>query len=864
MKAGERIGRFEVLDGLGAGGMGRLLRARDPRLEREVAIKLLAERYTGSGEHLRRFEQEARAASALNHPNIVTIYEIGEHDGYPYIAMELVEGKSLRALVSEGFPSMRRLVHIAAQLSDGLAAAHEKGIVHRDLKPENVMVTRAGLVKILDFGLAKLAAGPLGTGGKTADQDTADVPTANLPVSTQTGHVLGTVGYMSPEQARGLSIDFRSDQFALGTILFEMLAGRRPFDGPSPFDTLHAIVYDEPEDLTRLNPHVPATLACLAQRCLAKDPDARFASTADLAQELAAIRDHLTEAGSRVTGWIQPMSQPARARSIAIGAAVLVAFAAGGLWLARGRSPAIAGTVAAPVARRVAVLPFRDLSGTASGGRIGEGFAETVSAHLGSGNSLAVLPAGAVDEGALDLSALAKRTGAQVVVRGSLQFEGNRVRATWAVIEPEGRHISTGSAEGSPARLLDLQDEVARRTAAALGLAPAPTAVAGGTDFAGDRYLESLGHLRRYENEASVDAAIRILEELGSAAPVQAALARAFLAKHTITGDRTWAGRAIEAGRKAAALEPSLGPVRETRGQIDLLEGRPTEAAAEFRRALEAQPNSVEAHIGLAVALERQGRTVEAERAYRRAIEIQPGWWSTWSNLGVFQLLRGNPAGALESFRKAATLSPDNTRVIDNLGIAFQQLGRYEEAIAEYQRSIAIRPTASALSNLGTCWFFLGRYGDAVSAYRRALSAQPDNGVLWLNLGDALRWNGEKTALVHQAYGRAIEVLEADLRVTPRDSDRQTSLALALARTGNHRLAKVHAGTALEIDPGSAYALYQVALVRLAGGETAPAIELIGRALEAGYPTAELQRDPELAPLRSDPRFVRLTSSLAR
>ncbi|HSM51050.1 MAG TPA: tetratricopeptide repeat protein, partial [Thermoanaerobaculia bacterium] len=532
-----------------------------------------------------------------------------------------------------------------------------------------------------------------------------------------------------------------------------------------------------------------------------------------------------------------------------------------GAWLLAGRSGTEAPGPAAAAVRRIAVLPFRDLSGRPAGALIGEGFAETVSARLGADAGLAVLPAVAVDEAAGDLAALARRTGAEVLLRGSLQFEGERVRATFAVLAADGRQLAAGAAEGSATRLLDLQDEVARRAAAALGGGMAPLPAVAGEDVAGDRYLEALGHLRRYENEASVDAAIRILEELGGSAPVQAALARAYLAKRTLTADRAWAERALEAGRRAAELAPDLGAVRETRGRLELLLGRPAEAAAEFRRALALQPNAVEAQLGLASALERQGLAAAAEAAYRRAIELQPGWWATHSHLGVFQLLRGEFAAAVESFRAAVRLSPDNTRALANLGAALQQAGRHGEAIAEYERSIAIRPTASALSNLGTCLFYLGRYGEAVPAYERALALQPGSGVLWLNLGDALRWNepaGERSA---SAYRRAIGLFEADLAVTPRDAEARTGLALALARTGEPVRARTEGDAALAADPEGAYTLYQVALVRLAAGEDEAGLELLARAAASGYPVSEMARDPELARLKSDPRFGRIRAS---
>jgi tetratricopeptide (TPR) repeat protein len=851
VKTGDRIGRFEVLGEIGAGGMGRLWRARDPKLGREVAIKLVAERFSDSLEHRLRFEQEARAASALNHPNIITIYDIGEHDGFPYIAMELVEGLDLRAFVAERPRSMRRLVEVAAQIADGLAAAHEQGIVHRDLKPENVMVTRSGLVKILDFGLAKLMSSPIAF----------DQATAAYQLATQAGTVMGTIGYMSPEQARGLPVDHRSDQFSFGTMLFEILAGRRPFAGATTLDALSAILHQKPEDLTQLDPRIPGALGGIVERCLAKAPEDRFASTRELAQALARVRDTMTGAGTAVTSVTRALPHLGRRRALGLSAAAVIVLAIVGFWLGRGRP---GGVAASGPARRVAVLPFRDLTGTAKGTLIGEGFADTVSARLGSDRSVAVLPAAAIDETADDLDALVRRTGAEAIVRGSLQFEGERVRATFAVLKPDGVQLAAGRVEGLTSALLDLEDEVARRAAVALGLAPvaSPTRAAK-PEMAGDRFLEALGYLRRYEDEASVDAAIKILEELGGSAPVQAALARAYLAKRSLTGDRVWAERAIEASRRAAELEPTLGSVRETSGRVELLLDDPVKAAADFRLALSAQPNSVEAQLGLASALERQGLATEAEAAYRRAVEIQPAWWSTYSHLGVFQLRRGSFAAAVESFQKAVRLSPDNTRAINNLGIAYQQLGRYQEAITEYRRSIAVRPTASALSNLGTCLFFLARYDEAAQVYERATALQPRDAVLWLNFGDALRLGGHGGERTGTAYRRAIELLEADLAVTPRDADRRTSLALALAWTGQQEAALKQAAAALEIDPDGADTLYHVALVRLAGGEVDSALDLLARAIAHGYPVAEMDHDPELARLKLDRRYVKMRASHA-
>ncbi|HYK42329.1 MAG TPA: protein kinase [Thermoanaerobaculia bacterium] len=285
--AGTRLGVYEILSPLGAGGMGEVWRARDTRLGREVAIKILPPSLSADADRLRRFEKEARAASSLNHPAIVTIYEIGKENSVTYLAMELVDGATLRDLLAEGPLPVRRMLGIGAQIADGLAKAHGTGIVHRDLKPENVMVSRDGFAKILDFGLAKLAAPEAGSGQETKS------PTVSA--GTEPGVVMGTVGYMSPEQARGAALDFRSDQFALGSVLYEMATGKRAFPGETKPEILAAIIRDEPQPIAGLNPRLPAPLRWIIDRCLSKDPRERYASTEDLARDLRSAETHLSE-----------------------------------------------------------------------------------------------------------------------------------------------------------------------------------------------------------------------------------------------------------------------------------------------------------------------------------------------------------------------------------------------------------------------------------------------------------------------------------------------------------------------------------------------------------------------------------------
>ena len=327
LQAGTRLGSYELTTPIGAGGMGEVYRAKDARLGREAAIKVLPAELAGDVERRARFEQEARAASALNHPNILTVYDIGDSESGLYIAMEYVDGRTLRELLVSGPVATRRLLPIAAQVADGLAKAHAAGIVHRDLKPENVMVNKDGFVKILDFGLAKLAV-PSGDVG-------SELATMGAP-GTRPGVVLGTVGYMSPEQASGQPVDFRSDQFSLGAILYEMATGRRAFQKKTAVETLSAIIREDPEPIAGVNPAAPAPLRWIVERCLAKEPEDRYASTRDLARDLKQTLDRLSE-----TEEAPAVGRPKAKRRGWWAAAVVGLLTGVGVFLAlRGRSSA--------------------------------------------------------------------------------------------------------------------------------------------------------------------------------------------------------------------------------------------------------------------------------------------------------------------------------------------------------------------------------------------------------------------------------------------------------------------------------------------------------------------------------------------
>ena len=324
LASGSRLGPYEILSPLGAGGMGEVYRAKDPRLGRDVAVKVLPASFSNDADRLRRFEQEARAAGVLNHPNVTAVYDIGDHEGAPYVVTELLEGETLRAELAGGRLSPRKAIDHAIQIAHGLAAAHDKGIVHRDLKPENVFVTNDGRVKILDFGLAKL----------THMEEGSSAGQTNLPTAaagTEPGMVLGTMGYMAPEQVRGRPADARADIFAFGAILYEMLSGRRAFHGDSTADTMSAILREDPPDLSATNQNVSPGLERILRHCLEKNPEQRFQSVRDLAFDLEALSGLSTPPTTSIA---LPPARPRRrllavAIPIAIAAVAVGAFFAG-------------------------------------------------------------------------------------------------------------------------------------------------------------------------------------------------------------------------------------------------------------------------------------------------------------------------------------------------------------------------------------------------------------------------------------------------------------------------------------------------------------------------------------------------------
>ncbi|MGH9441021.1 MAG: protein kinase domain-containing protein [Thermoanaerobaculia bacterium] len=870
LEPGTRLGSYEIRNLLGAGGMGEVYRAIDTKLGREVAIKVLPESSGRDASRISRFEREARLLASVNHPGIAAIYGAEEAGDQRYLILELVEGKTLSDHL-RGPLSMRETLRIARQIAEALEAAHERGIVHRDLKPANVMVTPDGRAKILDLGLAKIAGGLRSevVGGLSRET------TAALD-ETRPGVILGTIEFMSPEQARGKAIDKRTDIWAFGCIVFECLSGRRAFTGDSVPDAFAAILRSEPEwDL--LPPETPPALREMLARCLQKDPAQRLR---DIGDARLAIEELLLEIDPRrpTSRSVIPLPAPRRlsksAKIAAGAAAALVAGAALVITLRPRRkaeppasSPAPPTASAIPPARLLAILPFRDLSSAPDGKLLGEGLVETVSSAIGGSTGLQVVsPAAVIAASAKEPDPLnaARDLGASQLLQGAVQRSRDRVRITYSLWDVRKRaELSGGTLDGSASDLFELQDRLVAKVSEAESIpavrrVSAASGLPSGTDQ--ERYLKAVGLLQHYNTRESVENATAILETLSQEAPrspyVFASLARAYLEHFDLTHDSGDTSKAETAARRARELGPSLIEVDITLGELRLHSGGAAGAVEAFQQALAASPTSFEARLGLARALGAAGRDADAEKAFREALNLQPTYWGGYSKLAGFYYARGRYEEAAAAFRRVTELTPDNAMALSNLGGAYFLANDLEKALAAFRRSLALQPTGFAQSNIGTVEFFLGNYAQSAAAFEEATKLTPDLYRVWSNLGDALRWTPGRQEGSRRAYSRALELCRKELERNPGDGLVRSILASSLAKTGKPTEALAEIRRASQAGRGDPDVDYQASVVYVIAHDLPAAFDELGKAVQSGYPPALVEKDPEFAGLRADKRFA--------
>lgn len=821
---GSRGKRFAIKSRLGSGGIGEVFLAEDTVLKRPVAMK--AVRYQDS----QRLLREAERASQLNDEHIARIHDLVEHEGRPFLIMEYVEGETLRARLSRGPLSMAEFFSVAEQCLSGLATAHGHGIVHCDIKPENLMLTPCGVVKILDFGFARL----------TLDtQNTETISTSALG---------GTLPYLAREVLLGALPDERSDLFSLGVVFYEALAGHRPFR----INALGKVGGPFPVEPAPLPPSVPEGVRNLITRMLAKDPGERYQSCEDV---LAAIRNAQRTKGAR--------KEFARfALPVLVLAMLLVAITAVGFVVHQ--SHMVWPWSPAPVAassRLLVVLPFKAATEDANAQAFSAGLTETLVAKLGQIADRYPLEIVALSEVRTqkisDAQEARSALGASMVLEGSLQLSGSTVRVIYNLIDTHSRRqIHSGVVTADYANPFSVEDRVIDTVLNDLDIelarADRGRMQAHGTTQAAayEDYLRGRGFLQDYDRPENLDLAEAAFERSLKADPrfalAYSGLGQTYYYKYSKTHSpqsledaKGACSRAIELDSGGPDGESCLGMLLNSTGEYE-------KAAEHLERAIKLDSTRDDYYRELARSYEGSKQLSNAEALYKSAIAVRPQYWAGYKWLGRFYFGHGRYAEAIEQFKHVVALAPDSFSGYSNLGAVYILQGNYEAAIKELELSTAIRPTAPGLSNLGAVYYYQRNYAEAARCYQAAVQMTPNDYIIFGNLGEAYREVPGKQQESQNSYAEALRLSEQQLKVNASDSTILLNAAVYAANLGEKTKAEHYRRSGLKLsarsnDPQTRLRSAQV-LAQL--HRDIAAIAELARALKSGVSASEIVNDP--------------------
>ena len=708
--------------------MGEVYLAEDTRLHRNVALKILPPDLAANEDRMRRFEQEATAAAALNHPNVAHIYEIGESDGVNFIAMEFIDGVTLRAKIHQEETDLRRLLRYLQHVAEGLAKAHAAGIVHRDLKPDNIMITRDGYAKILDFGLAKLLEPRTLSGG-----DSSEVATAVMPQHSTPGAIMGTVGYMSPEQAQGKvkEIDHRSDIFSFGCILFESATAKKPFAGDSVVKSLHMVIYEAAPSISELNPALPTELQRIVRRCLAKDPDERYQSIKDVAIELKELRREL-EGGDFDTTVPPPsksktssLSSTDETHGASTGTPSLSTRASSAEYVVSGiRQHKLAAIVtvlvviAAAVSvilylrarttnaaiKSIAVMPFVNTTGNADLEYLSDGITESLINNLSQISMLSVKARSSTFRYKgkdIEPQQVASDLKVQAVLNGRVAQRGDNLTISLDLVDgTTGNQIWGEQYSRTMGDLASLQGEIARDVSQKLRFrltnAEEPRVVKNQTQNteAYQLYLQGRYNWNK-RTDPTTDKAIEYFQQAIEKDP-NYAMAYVGLAESYSIANRPSDERASKvkaAALKALEIDPTLGEPHASLGGVkDLYEHDLAGAEKEYKRAIDLNPNYASAYHWYAEFLGEQGRFDEGLANWKKALELDPFSLAIGTDYGLEYLYYSRKYDqAVDYLNKLVEMDPNYVRTHTYLATVYETMGRYDDAISEIEKRVALQ-----------------------------------------------------------------------------------------------------------------------------------------------------------------------------
>jgi tetratricopeptide (TPR) repeat protein len=847
---GRVLGHYRIVEKIGAGGMGVVFRARDERLDRDVALKILPKQVLLTEAAQRQFRREALSLARITDPHVAMAFDFGQDNGINYLVTEYVPGMTLDAKLAGRPLAEVEVLQLGKQLASGLEAAHKEGVIHRDLKPSNLKITPDGRLKILDFGLAYML--------RTETEVTETAPL------TETYSDAGTLPYMGPEQVKGHTPDERADLWSAGIVLYEMSTGKHPFRDAMGTRLIAAILEQQPVPPRVANPKISEGLERVILRALQKDPRERYQSAGDLRIDLANL------ATGTMPIYPRHASSPNWRRWLAMAIAALVVAGFGAWWL-RHRSEAQALD-----ARMMAVLPFESVANDAPTNALGRGLTETVTARLvqaADGGKLQLISTRDLIEHGVKTSEQAQREfGTDLVLEGSLQQDGARIRITWSLVNPRTHtQIAANTITGDTNNIFALQDTIFDDV-----LAKLPQAAHSGQRHeweerpdtkpaAYDFFLRGRGYLEDYKSQDNIDNAIaefqRAIAVDQNYAPAYAAMGLAYNTGFVWKNrDKDWVDKAKTACDRALALTPQLAEGHTCLGNVFLSMGRYENAVQEFQRSLDLDHNSDETLSSLAAAYQKLGKASAAEDAYRKAVSLRPNYWRVYNTFGIFYLDQARYSDAADMFKKTIQLAPLNYRGYSNLGATELMVGQYQEAVDAFKRSIALRPTGQVYGNLGAAYFYMRYYPDSAENLQQALKIDPKDWLNWGNLGDTLFQIPARRGEAKSAYQKAVELAKPRLEVNPQDATILAFTADYYAMLDQEREAREQMARALQASPGDADVLFRGAILYNHFRDPEKTLDFLTKSVAAGYSPTLIRDTPDFDHLKDDRRFRTLLS----
>ncbi|MEW5796985.1 MAG: protein kinase [Candidatus Zixiibacteriota bacterium] len=843
---GSVVAHYRIIEKIGAGGMGEVYLAEDTELNRRVALKFLPSHLCLDEEYRTRFRREAQAAAKLNHPNIVTIHEVGDYGGHPYIVSEYVGEQTLKDVIRYKQVDPGEAINIIMEVCEGLQEAHAAGIVHRDIKPGNIVLEKHNRPKIVDFGLAFMA----GTGS-----------------ITRTGSTMGTIAYMSPEQLKGKTADHRSDLFAVGMVLYELITGRNPFAADHDAAVQYLILSEQPEPLARFKAGVPDGLQEIVDRTLEKDPAVRYQSAADLIADLRRLRRR--SADSDPDGRSSGQADTGRRKTgrFALAGVGLIALA-GMLWVVL--RPDL-GSVPSRH-KHLAVLPLVSLGEAGAGQTLCDGLAETITSKLTQlaefEGRLRVVPSSEVRGSNIRSAGQARRTfGVGLVVTGSVQEHGGAVRLTLNLVDTRSqRQLRSTVIDEKVSDISRWQDLVVTELAQMLDIQLRPDSrrlLAAGRTSSSEAYyayLRGRGYLQRSESATCLDSAAlhfeAAIKEDSAYALAYAGLGEVYFQRYNLTMDIQWVTPALVHSTRALELNDHLAPVLVTLGTIHRGTGQYQEATRYLRQAIQFDSLNNAAYRELALAYESLGRETDAESCYTKAVHVQPDDWRNYYYLSLFNIARGGHRDeAVQQAAQAEELAPDASYPCAFLGGLYVYLGMTDKAKTLLKRAIDLEPDYFAYSNLGAIYQVEKDYQNAAAMYEQALRLRSSDYRVWINLGSIYQMlpQGKERALA--AFDSAIIRAEQNRKINPKDAMLLVHLADCYAKVGDRDKAIELAGQAVRLAPGAGEVLVRASLIHETLGRRDEALDLLGRAIRRGYSEGEIRKIEEFQALLQDRRF---------